>query len=102
MNTVVQDLEVSQTDCSFTIDKVRAEMDSLTGCHNSMVRTINALKDEVARLKIESNIRQRNWNDYNIRIYNMKNPITSNIGKSENTLELVTDVIYANKLINHD
>ena len=101
MCSVIQDIEISQTNASDTVEDTRQDFESMKTEQNKMITVIEGLKEQVGRLTRESNIHQRNFNDYNLRIFNLKAPIqgvTSRTGR-ENTVDLVADLLITNKLL---
>ena len=103
---VIKDIEASQTEISDTSTNTQTDVTKMREEHNKMVAAVNNMQNEFARLKLESNIHQRNWNEFNLRIFNVRAPVrvmaASRSGR-EDTVDLIADLIATNKLLpNHD
>ena len=103
---VIKDMETSQTDCAEQNTRTVEDQDKMLVEHNKMVQAVNCLQNEIGRLKMESNIHQRNFNEFNLRIFNLQGPITAAMAtrsSRENTLDLVSELITTQRLLpNHD
>ena len=66
MSEAFQGIEVSQSDCSEQVTMLTGELNTMKMSQNKLIAAVNVLKNEVTKLKTESNIHQRNWNDFNL------------------------------------
>ena len=103
MCEVMKQMEISQTVCSDVSTNNTQGIDNLTKEFGKMVASINGLRHQVGRLTVDTNQHQRNFNDFNLRIHNMKSPIQARAtgpGR-EDTVDLVADLFLTNQFISN-
>ena len=101
MCEIMQQIETSQTENSDVVLQNTKEIEVLTKEFGKAVATINGLKQQIGRLTLDTNQHQRNFNEFNLRIHNMKSPIQARMAGTgrESTLDLVIDMFLTNIFI---
>ena len=98
---VIQEIEASQSECSDSVAKANGDIQSIKSAHNKMIAAIAGIQGELNKLKVDCSQHQRNWNDFNLIIFNVKSPPTPNNATNgrEDTLSVVAKLIHTNNLL---